>query len=268
MVAAHKTSRRRKPYGLQVLGPEAQVTGSFDHGKISESKMIGFSGEGSLIKRLGPCYYWAWAQASAESLIPMHPHRGFEILSLVLAGQVEHQDSMGQVVSLQAGDLQVMQTGHGVEHQERFGETAQMIQIWFDPDFREEIKRPPRYLFVEAGAQPQKAEKPGWTRRFLIGGRSPIALEAPVTVELWDLAADTRLVWDEPERILAAQVLAGRGQWGMETAPENRLGFGPGDYILADLETAVPVELVVYEDVRLLVLNLAQNPTYRLFPKV
>ena len=43
-----------------IYGPTLQAVGAFDGGKITEQKPIGFSGEGSVVKRLGPLFYWAW----------------------------------------------------------------------------------------------------------------------------------------------------------------------------------------------------------------
>ncbi|HYX34144.1 MAG TPA: pirin family protein, partial [Oligoflexus sp.] len=98
-----------------VLPPPEQATGSFDRGAITEQKMIGFAGEGSLIHRVGPLYYWAWAKALHPSAVEPHPHRGFEIMSYVLEGTIEHRDTLGHQSRIGAGGLQLMQTGSGME---------------------------------------------------------------------------------------------------------------------------------------------------------
>ncbi len=49
---------------------------------------------------------------------PWHPHRGIETITYVLAGEVEHQDSLGNTGSLGAGDVQWMTAGSGIMHQE------------------------------------------------------------------------------------------------------------------------------------------------------
>ena len=49
---------------------------------------------------------------------PWHPHRGIETITYVLAGTVEHGDSMGNRGSIGAGDVQWMTAGSGIIHQE------------------------------------------------------------------------------------------------------------------------------------------------------
>ena len=49
---------------------------------------------------------------------PWHPHRGIETITYVLAGTVEHGDSLGNRGSLGAGDVQWMTAGSGILHQE------------------------------------------------------------------------------------------------------------------------------------------------------
>ena len=49
---------------------------------------------------------------------PWHPHRGIETITYVLAGTVEHGDSLGNRGNLEAGDVQWMTAGRGILHQE------------------------------------------------------------------------------------------------------------------------------------------------------
>ena len=49
---------------------------------------------------------------------PWHPHRGIETITYVLAGSVEHGDSLGNRGNLQSGDVQWMTAGRGILHQE------------------------------------------------------------------------------------------------------------------------------------------------------
>src|ERR1700749_5007682 len=49
---------------------------------------------------------------------PWHPHRGIETITYVLAGSVEHGDSLGNRGSMTAGDVQWMTAGRGILHQE------------------------------------------------------------------------------------------------------------------------------------------------------
>ena len=65
-----------------------------------------------------------------------HGHRDMEIISYVLAGQLAHQDSMGNTATIRAGELQRMSAGSGVQHSEFNPAPAQsshFLQIWLEP---------------------------------------------------------------------------------------------------------------------------------------
>ncbi len=66
-----------------------------------------------------------------------HAHRDMEIISVILQGTIEHKDSMGHVVQLQAGDVQRMSAGTGIRHSEynaSHDEVLRLLQIWVVPD--------------------------------------------------------------------------------------------------------------------------------------
>jgi redox-sensitive bicupin YhaK (pirin superfamily) len=79
---------------------------------------------------------------------PTHPHQDAEIFTYVLSGKLEHKDSMGNGSVIEAGDLQYMSAGEGVEHSElnpSDSEPTELYQIWMRPNQR--------------GGKPRYAEK-------------------------------------------------------------------------------------------------------------
>ena len=66
-----------------------------------------------------------------------HPHRDMEIISYVLEGQLEHQDSLGNRRTLEPGQVQLMSAGRGVTHSEYNPSSTnptRFLQIWIQPD--------------------------------------------------------------------------------------------------------------------------------------
>lgn len=74
-----------------------------------------------------------------------HPHDNMEIISIPLKGDLEHQDSMGNVAVIKEGDVQVMSAGTGITHSEynkNKDKEVQFLQIWVFPN---EKNVTPRY---------------------------------------------------------------------------------------------------------------------------
>jgi redox-sensitive bicupin YhaK (pirin superfamily) len=74
-----------------------------------------------------------------------HPHENMEIVSIPLAGDLEHRDSMGNSTVIRQGDVQIMSAGTGVKHSEynhSKEEEVKFLQIWILP---KKINITPRY---------------------------------------------------------------------------------------------------------------------------
>lgn len=75
-----------------------------------------------------------------ESMFPTHPHNNMEIITIVLKGTIEHQDSIGNKTQIRAGEIQVMSAGSGIFHSEKnpSSDTAlNLFQIWIIPKLRD-----------------------------------------------------------------------------------------------------------------------------------
>jgi redox-sensitive bicupin YhaK (pirin superfamily) len=103
---------------------------------------------------------------------PWHPHRGIETITYVLAGDVTHQDSLGNKGTLGAGDVQWMTAGSGILHQEmpKENQQGQMhgFQLWANlPSYMKMTS--PRYQDVGAKDIPTITDDDGTSVRIIIG---------------------------------------------------------------------------------------------------
>lgn len=73
-----------------------------------------------------------------QSGFPQHPHSDMEIVTLVLDGELTHEDTMGRKATLKKGDVQRMTAGTGLAHSEfnRTDSAVHMYQLWFVPSQR------------------------------------------------------------------------------------------------------------------------------------
>ena len=103
---------------------------------------------------------------------PWHPHRGIETITYVLAGTVEHGDSLGNSGSLGAGDVQWMTAGSGILHQEmpKGNERGQMhgFQLWANLPSSLKMTAP-RYQDVPSRDIPEVIDDDGTRVRVVCG---------------------------------------------------------------------------------------------------
>jgi redox-sensitive bicupin YhaK (pirin superfamily) len=127
-----------------------------------------------LIDHLGPVQ---WPPGGAIGA-PDHPHRGFETVTYVLAGENEHRDSFGNADVLGPGDVQWMTAGGGVIHSEmpterfhREGGVQEGFQIWVNLPAVDKMMTP-RYQTLRAADIPQATTADGRVHVRVIAGES------------------------------------------------------------------------------------------------
>jgi redox-sensitive bicupin YhaK (pirin superfamily) len=125
-----------------------------------------------------------------------HPHRGFETVTIVYAGEVEHRDSSGGGGRIGPGDVQWMTAASGIVHEEfhgrefaRRGGLFEMVQLWVNLPARDKMA-PPRYQGIVSSEIPtvSLAGGRGTVRVIageLAGRKGPAKTFTPIHV--WDL---------------------------------------------------------------------------------
>lgn len=131
---------------LSVYRKNQQARGQFNGGEILENKPIGFPREGGHLKPYSNLFYWSHAWSDGGSTIGLHPHQGFEILSFVYKGSIEHfDDGANEWKKLNTGAAQIIRSGKGISHSEKLNAGAHMFQIWLDPNLSETLQIPASY---------------------------------------------------------------------------------------------------------------------------
>jgi redox-sensitive bicupin YhaK (pirin superfamily) len=103
---------------------------------------------------------------------PWHPHRGIETITYVLAGSVDHGDSLGNRGTLGAGDVQWMTAGRGILHQEMpkgdSGGRMHGFQLWSNLPSSLKMTAP-RYQDISAADIPEVVDDDGTRVRIVVG---------------------------------------------------------------------------------------------------
>ena len=103
---------------------------------------------------------------------PWHPHRGIETITYVLAGSVDHGDSMGNRGSITTGDVQWMTAGRGIIHQEMphgdSGGRMHGFQLWANLPSSLKMTAP-RYQDIKSNEIPELIEDDGTRVRVVCG---------------------------------------------------------------------------------------------------
>ncbi len=138
---------------------------------------------------------------SARRGVGEHPHRGFETVTIVYAGEVEHRDSSGGGGRIGPGDVQWMTAASGIVHEEfhgrdfaRRGGLFEMVQLWVNLPARDK-KAPPKYQGIVDREIPRVELPDGRGALRVIAGehrgsRGPARTFTPIQV--WDLRISTR----------------------------------------------------------------------------
>ncbi len=119
---------------------------------------------------------------------PDHPHRGFETVTYLLAGNMKHRDNAGHEGTLGSGGVQWMTAGRGIIHSEIPQQVDGLMsgfQLWINLPSSHKMMEP-RYQEFEADQIPVEALENGAEIK-VIAGRAPNGTEGPVTQLVTDV---------------------------------------------------------------------------------
>ena len=159
-----------------------------------------------------------FAPARRPRGVGAHPHRGFETVTIVYDGEVEHRDSTGAGGIIGPGDVQWMTAGAGILHQEfhseaftRSGGPFRMVQLWVNLPARDKAAAGGYQSLLGADIPTVELPDSAGSLRVIAGEyngvRGPARTHTPLNV--WDgrLAAGTELALALPEGHVAMLVV-------------------------------------------------------------
>ena len=206
-----------------------------------------------LLDRMGPVTHGPGEAKGA----PDHPHRGFETVTYILDGAIEHEDSQGNRGRIGAGDVQWMTAGSGVIHSEmpaeeilRDGGRLHGFQLWVNLPRHDKMMKP-RYQELRAAEIPTATSADGKVTVTVIAGeslgtRATIDTRTPIMYLHVRLAAGARFTQTIPETYNAfAFVISGELTLGDRVARENDLALFDRDGDAVAMATESGAELLL-----------------------
>ena len=198
-----------------------------------------------MLDEMGPVDYGPGEARGA----PDHPHRGFETVSCILAGEMEHEDSAGHRGTLGPGDVQWMTAGRGVIHSEmpstavrERGGRVHGFQLWVNLPARDKMIAP-RYQEIPRARIPEATTGDGLAHVRVIAGEAlgasaVIETRTPIAYHDWTLRPGAWLEVPVPESYTGyVYVFGGAARVGGTEVQDGQLAvLGAGQAV----ELAVP----------------------------
>lgn len=185
------------PAGNDRLGPNASLSG----------RNIGMDFEGK--------DGWRMYHGSVVPGFPQHPHRGFETVTVMRQGYIDHSDSLGATARFGKGDVQWLTAGKGIVHCEMFPlldskgpNPVELFQIWLNLPSKDKFVEPYFSMFWDKDV-PRYHSKDGKTEVLLVtGGLDGIEPPAPppnswaarkdAHVAIWSITMAPHSSWTLP----------------------------------------------------------------------
>jgi redox-sensitive bicupin YhaK (pirin superfamily) len=189
------------PAGNEALGPAASLAG----------RSIGQDFEGK--------DGWRMYHGDTVPGFPRHPHRGFETVTLVRRGFIDHSDSLGATARFGHGDVQWLTAGGGIEHSEMFPLTQreapnplELFQIWLNLPAANKLSAPYfSMLWADSIPRVQAADEAGRVTEVALVAGELGGLEPPAPPpDSWASRADAEVALENGDREGELLLLQGR----------------------------------------------------------
>lgn len=176
--------------------------------EIVEARLTS-EGDGAEVRRLfpipmlrmnfDPFVLWDHFFIQPGTGFPRHPHRGFEAITYLFDGAMEHKDNLGNCSVVTSGGAQRFTAGRGLEHSEMpdIEGITSGIQLWINlPKRLKQIE--PEYQQVDAHEIPE-TEQDGVIIRHIVGPQGPVKLKTAVIYQDVELSEESHFSVEIPE---------------------------------------------------------------------
>jgi redox-sensitive bicupin YhaK (pirin superfamily) len=162
---------------------------------------------------------WSMYHGDAVPGFPAHPHRGFETVTIVRKGLIDHSDSLGATARFGEGDVQWVTAGEGIVHSEMFpllredeANPVELFQVWLNLPKASKMAKP-HFTMFWSGDVPRLVAKDGAGRETVVrvvagaleGAGAPLppppeswAANAQADVAIWTIRMQPGATWTLP----------------------------------------------------------------------
>ena len=173
-----------------------------------------------------PFVLWDNFNLGPDRGFPTHPHRGFEAITYMFTGSLEHKDNLGNQSRVTAGGAQRFTAGRGLEHSEMPDSEVNSngIQLWINLAKSKKTIEPDYQQVDEENIPLIKIE--GGNVRVIVGDESPVKLQTPVRYLRVNLDSGATLNEKVPEGFRGfIYILNGKIKINTETVNEREAYF-------------------------------------------
>jgi len=211
---------------------------------------------------------WSMYHGAVVPGFPQHPHRGFETVTVVRQGYVDHSDSLGATARYGGGDVQWLTTGSGIQHAEMFplikddaDNPLELFQIWLNLPPKSKMV-PAYFAMLWSETIPTVVPGPGVSVDVIAGqfeGHTPPAAppdswasEESGHLAIWLVRLDEGATWDIPHGVAGLNRMVHFFEGDALDVDGVEIAVGTGAQLRSDVSARIrniggPAELLVLQ---------------------